>query len=95
MPESKTRKAAATKRRATRAAETRQRRLRRQLEAVPGQHAWVPPLFITVGLLGAAWLVVFYIAGYDIPFMAAIGNWNMLIGLAAMGLAFVLATLWK
>ncbi len=95
MPESKTRKAAVEKRRATRLAEARKRREERQRAAMPGQRGWVPPLFITVALLGAAWLIVFYVAGYDIPFMAAIGNGNLLIGLGAMAVAFMLATLWK
>ena len=42
-----------------------------------------------------AWLIVFYIAGNQIPFMAALGNWNILIGMGGMAAAFGIATLWK
>ena len=61
----------------------------------PGSRRWVPPTFITVGLLGVAWLVTYYIAGQYIPFMAELRNWNILIGMGGMAAAFGLATLWK
>lgn len=61
----------------------------------PGSRRWVPPTFIAVGLLGVAWLLVYYVAGTSIPFMTALGNWNILIGMAGMAAAFVIATLWK
>ena len=63
--------------------------------AKPGSRRWVPPTFITVGLLGVAWLVVYYVAGQHIPFMSALGNWNILIGMGGMAAAFGIATLWK
>ena len=55
----------------------------------------VPPTFITVGLLGVAWLITYYIAGQNVPFMNDLGNWNILIGMGAMAAAFGIATLWK
>lgn len=61
----------------------------------PGSRRWVPPTFIAVGLLGVAWLVVYYVAGQDIPFMAVLGNWNILIGMGGMAAAFIISTLWK
>jgi hypothetical protein len=61
----------------------------------PGSRRWVPPTFITVGLLGVAWLIVYYVGGQSIPFMAMLGNWNILIGMGGMAAAFVIATLWK
>ena len=33
----------------------------------PASRRWVPPTFIAVGLLGVAWLIVYYIAGYPDP----------------------------
>jgi len=60
-----------------------------------GSRRWVPPTFIGVGLLGVAWLIVYYVAGSSIPFMAPLGNWNILIGMGGMAAAFVIATLWK
>jgi len=55
----------------------------------------VPPTFITVGLLGVLWLVVYYVAGRDVPYMRDLGNWNILIGMGGMAAAFGIATLWK
>ena len=55
----------------------------------------MPPTFITVGLLGVVWLVVYYIAGHLIPFMSELGGWNVLIGMGCMAAAFGIATLWK
>jgi succinate dehydrogenase/fumarate reductase cytochrome b subunit len=96
VPESRTRKTADEKRRLKRAqslAEDRQVKQRRTI--MPGQRAWVPPLFITVGLLGVAWLVVYYIAGGMVPLMRDWGNWNILIAMGLIAAAFSLATLWK
>lgn len=96
MPESRTRKAADEKRKLKRAqnlAEDREVRQRRTV--MPGQRAWVPPLFITVGLLGVAWLVVYYVAGTMVPLMKDWGNWNILIAMGLIAAAFSLATLWK
>lgn len=61
----------------------------------PASRRWVPPTFITVGLLGVAWLVTYYIAGQQIPLMSALGSWNILIGMGGLAAAFGLATLWK
>ncbi len=96
MPESKTRKAAEEKRKLKRAqnlVEDRQTKQRRTI--MPGQRAWVPPLFITVGLVGVAWLVVYYVAGAMVPVMNSLGNWNILIAMGLIAAAFSLATLWK
>ena len=41
------------------------------------------------------WLILYYIASPYIPFMAALGGWNMLIGMGLMAAAFAIATLWK
>lgn len=70
-------------------------RPRRSTPQAPGSRRWVAPTFITVGLLGVAWLIVYYIAGTSIPVMSALGNWNILIGMGGMAAAFIIATLWK
>jgi len=96
VPESKTRKAADEKRKLKRAqnlVEDRQIKQRRTI--MPGQRAWVPPLFITVGLVGVAWLVVYYVAGTKVPLMDKLQNWNILIAMGLIAAAFSLATLWK
>lgn len=61
----------------------------------PHARRWVAPAFITVGLLGVAWLVVYYIAGRNVPFMNKLGDWNILIGMGLMAVALGLSMLWK
>ena len=89
MPESRTRKSA----------EEKQRRARQEAKApkvkAPSSRRWVPPTFITVGLLGVAWLITYYVAGDVVPLMSDLGNWNILIGMGGMAAAFGLATLWR
>jgi uncharacterized membrane protein (DUF485 family) len=55
---------------------------------------WVAPLMLACWLLGLAWLVVFYVAGTDIPVMNDLGNWNLLIGMGLIALGFVVSTQW-
>ncbi|RCK68400.1 cell division protein CrgA [Desertihabitans brevis] len=88
MAESKVRKKAGARKQ--RDAQTSTPRVK-----APGSRRWVPPVFITVGLLGAAWLVIYYIAGRQIPFMGDLGNWNILIGMGLMASSFVIATQWR
>jgi len=45
-------------------------------------------------VLGLAWLVVFYVAGQDIPVMDKLGNWNLLIGMGLIAVGFVVSTQW-
>ena len=93
MPESKTRKNAEEKQRLK---AQREARLGRQAKVkAPSNRRWVPPTFITVGLLGVIWLVVYYVAGPQIPYMRDLANWNILIGMGGMAAAFGIATLWK
>jgi hypothetical protein len=88
VPESRTRKAAELKR------QRRNAGAKNKVKS-PASRRWVPPTFITVGLLGVIWLVIYYVAGQQVPFMAALGNWNILIGMGGMAAAFGIATLWK
>ncbi|MGX7823728.1 cell division protein CrgA [Actinokineospora sp. 24-640] len=57
------------------------------------------PLYITIMLgimvLGLAWLVVNYIAGDKIPFMADLGNWNFAIGFALMIAGLLMTMRWR
>ena len=55
---------------------------------------WVAPLMLACWLLGLAWLVVFYVAGQDIPVMSDLGNWNLLIGMGLIAVGFVISTQW-
>lgn len=99
MPESNVRKAAAEKKKLTdRAQLVAKRDEQKRTVAAPGSRQWVVPTFITVGLFGVLWLVVYYITastGIEVPVMTALGGWNVLIGMGSMAAAFALATLWK
>jgi hypothetical protein len=90
VPESKVRKSALPKRQLKAQEKPQKTRIK-----APSSRRWVPPTFITVGLLGVAWLITYYIAGQYIPFMTELGNWNILIGMGGMAAAFMIATLWK
>lgn len=63
--------------------------------SAPGTAPWVIPTLVALLLLGVAWIVVFYVAGYMIPFMAALGNWNLAIGMGLIAASFIVATQWK
>lgn len=95
MPEPKVRKSAAGKKKLKRHEDEVERRSEKKKVVSPASRRWVPPTFITVGLLGVAWLVVYYIAGMMIPFMDKLGNWNILIGMGLLASSFIIATLWK
>ena len=90
MPESRTRKSADEKQK-----QKVQRASKPKKVKAPSSRRWVPPTFITVGLLGVIWLIVYYVAGPSIPYMSDLGNWNILIGMGGMAAAFAIATLWK
>lgn len=72
------------------------RRERAQTVATPGaSNRWVVPSFITTGLLGVLWLLVYYVAGNKIEAMRNLGNWNVLIGIVLFMASFVIASFWK
>ena len=94
VPESKVRKQAKTKQQQKRALEGNERRS--QSERLSGGHRnWVPWVFIPVGLLGVLWMVAYNLAGTQLGFMRALGDWNVAIGLGLIVASFSLMTLWK
>ena len=63
---------------------------------LPGQAGrWIPITAITLLVLGLAWIVVFYLAGNDVPLMRDLGNWNLLVGMGLITGGFVVLTRWK
>lgn len=96
MPESKSRKTADEKKKIKRHEELVEGRADKAHPGhMPSERRWVPPVFITLGLLGVAWLVVYYVAGAQIPGMRDLKNWNMAIGMGLMASAFGISTLWR
>lgn len=95
MPESKVRKEAAEKKVAKNKAKARAEQARSQAKLAAGTRDWVPWVFIPLGLLGVLWLLLFYIAGNQVPVMRELQNWNYLIGIGLIASSFVVATFWK
>ena len=56
---------------------------------------WLAPLMLAFFLVGIAWLVVFYIAGSDVPVMKDFANYNLLIGFSFIIVGFGLSTQWR
>ncbi len=56
---------------------------------------WVAPAMLTCWLLGLLWVVVYYVAGDRIPVVEDLGGWNLVGGMALVGLGFVFATQWE
>ncbi|MCL2482552.1 MAG: cell division protein CrgA [Propionibacteriaceae bacterium] len=95
MPESRIRPEAAEKRRLRRLEQVADVQRDKDRKGRPGERRWVAPLFIITILLGVAWIVVANIAGGSIGFMAAMGPWNILIGMGLIAVSFILMTMWK
>jgi len=80
-------------------------RIRRKAAYTPQQRAepkptkldqrLVPMFMVGFFVLGLAWIVVNYIAGQQWAPMAKIGNWNLVIGFALLGVGFGFATRWR
>ncbi len=56
---------------------------------------WVAPTMVTLLVLGLVWIVVYYIAGNDIPLVQDLGGWNLVIGMGMITGGFIAATRWK
>ncbi len=59
-----------------------------------GSRRWVAPAMVACWLVGLIWIVVHYLAP-DLKYMAELGNWNLLVGMALISLGFVFATQWE
>jgi hypothetical protein len=56
---------------------------------------WYAPLMVGLMLIGLVWIVVFYVAGDEIPFMVDLGSWNFAIGFGAMVAGLVMSMRWR
>ncbi|REF36508.1 uncharacterized protein UPF0233 [Thermasporomyces composti] len=56
---------------------------------------WVAPVMLTCFIVGLLWLVVFYLAGSEIPLMRDLNNWNILVGMGLIAIGFVVSTQWR
>ena len=61
-----------------------------------GSPSWLAPTMVALFVVGLAWIVVYYIAGYQIPVMRDLNAIvNVGIGFAFIVAGFFLATRWK
>jgi uncharacterized membrane protein YkgB len=95
MPESKARAAAVEKKKQKRHEQVAAVHREKEMKGLPNERRWVPPLFITVALLGVVWIIAYSVANNSLPFLAELGNWNMVIGMGLIAVSFLLMTLWK
>ncbi|RBY88670.1 cell division protein CrgA [Blastococcus sp. TF02A-26] len=56
---------------------------------------WYAPLMVALMLVGLLWIVVYYVAGDQIPFMVDLGAWNFAIGFGAMVAGLVMSMRWR
>lgn len=61
-----------------------------------GSPSWLAPTMVAMFVIGLTYIVIFYIAGSQVPIMKDLGNLvNVGIGFAFIGVGFALATRWK
>ena len=56
---------------------------------------WYVGLMIGLLLVGLLWIVVYYVAGDEIPFMVSLNSWNFAIGFGAMVAGLVMSMRWR
>ena len=56
---------------------------------------WYVALMVGLLLIGLLWIVVYYIAGDEIPFMVSLGPWNFAIGFGAMVAGLIMSMRWR
>ena len=56
---------------------------------------WYVALMIGLLLVGLLWIVVYYVAGDEIPFMVSLSSWNFAIGCGAMVAGLVMSMRWR
>ena len=56
---------------------------------------WYLALMVALWLIGLLWIVVYYVAGDQIPFMVSLSAWNFAIGFGAMVGGLIMAMRWR
>lgn len=55
---------------------------------------WLVPMMLACLIIGLAWIATFYVSGQNLP-VAALHNWNLVIGFALIVAGTMLATKWR
>ena len=64
-------------------------------------HVAAPSSLVYIGImlglmiLGLLWLVVYYLWGSNIPFIAGLGNWNFAVGFTLMIAGLLMTMRWR
>ena len=66
-----------------------------QAKALQPSPRWYAPVMVTLMLLGLLWIVVYYVAGDQLPFMVSLGAWNFAIGFGAMVAGLIMSMRWR
>jgi hypothetical protein len=66
-----------------------------QARAAQPSPRWYAPVMVALMLVGLLWIVVYYVAGEQIPFMVSLGAWNFAIGFGAMVAGLVMSMRWR
>ncbi len=95
MPKSKVRKkvATSTARASTEANETAAAATRAHI-AAPSSPLYIG-IMLGLMILGLLWLVVYYLWGQNIPFIAGLGSWNFAIGFTLMIAGLLMTMRWR
>jgi len=60
-----------------------------------GNPSWWVPVMLGLFIVGLLWIVVYYIAGAELPVMKDLGWFNVLIGFGLIFAGFGMATRWR
>ena len=63
--------------------------------AVEPSPRWYAAVMVGLMLIGLLWIVVYYVAGDQIPVMVSLGAWNFAIGFGAMVAGLVMSMRWR
>ena len=66
-----------------------------QARAARPSPGWYAPLMVGLMVLGLLWIVVYYVAGSQIPFMVTLSAWNFAIGFGGMVIGLVMSMRWR
>jgi hypothetical protein len=56
---------------------------------------WAAPAMLVSAVIGLIWIVVFYTAGEQLPYMKELGNWNLVVGMGFIVAAFGFSMKWE
>jgi predicted anti-sigma-YlaC factor YlaD len=56
---------------------------------------WYAAVMVALMLVGLLWIVVYYVAGDQIPVMVSLGAWNFAIGFGLMVAGLVMSMRWR